>query len=278
MQIIETPKEIQALSSQSVRTALVPTMGNLHAGHLSLIRQVKPLVDKVIVSIFVNPTQFGPKEDFSSYPRTFEQDCALLVSEGVDILFAPQAQDIYPQGIEGSTSIYVPTLSEILCGASRPGHFQGVATIVFKLFQMVQPNLAIFGEKDFQQLAVIRKMCADLNSPVEILGAPIVREADGLAMSSRNQYLSLQERGTACLLYAELKNLVDKAKNSDQYESLIQDSIERLNEAGFKTDYVALRRQQDLKEPGLKDTKLVALAAAFLGKTRLIDNIIFEKN
>lgn len=277
MQIIDSPQAMQALYSQAVRTALVPTMGNLHAGHLSLIRQVKPLVDKVIVSIFVNPSQFGPNEDFASYPRTFEQDCALLVAEGVDLVFAPQPQDIYPQGSMSSTSIHVPTLSDILCGASRPGHFQGVATIVFKLFQMVLPTLAIFGEKDFQQLAVIRKMCTDLSSPVKILGAPIIREIDGLAMSSRNQYLSQEERKTACLLYAELKALVDKAKDSDHYEKLIHDSIERLNKAGFRTDYLAVRRQHDLQEPDANDKKLVALAAAFLGKTRLIDNIIFEK-
>jgi pantoate--beta-alanine ligase len=277
MQIINTPQGMQQNYSQGKTIALVPTMGNLHAGHLSLVDQVKPLVDKVIVSIFVNPTQFGPNEDFASYPRTFDQDCALLSARGVDTVFAPQAQDMYPENIQAGTFIKVPGLSDILCGASRPGHFQGVATIVFKLFQIVRPNIAIFGEKDYQQLSVIRRMVADLYLPITVLGAPIVREANGLAMSSRNQYLSAEQRSQAALLYSELKKLVEEAKHSDDYETLVRQSTERLTATGFNTDYVAIRRQDDLLEPGARDNKLVALAATFLGKTRLIDNIIFDK-
>jgi len=277
MQIINTPQSMQQDCSQGKTIALVPTMGNLHAGHLSLVDRVKPLVDKVIVSIFVNPTQFGPNEDFASYPRTLEQDCALLSARGVDTVFAPQAQDMYPEDIHAGSFIKVPGLSDILCGASRPGHFQGVATIVFKLFQIVRPNIAIFGEKDYQQLSVIRRMVADLYLPITVLGAPIVREANGLAMSSRNHYLSAEQRNQAALLYAELKNLVEEAKHSDHYETLVRQSSERLTSAGFTTDYIAIRRQQDLQVPAPGDKQLVVLLAAFLGKTRLIDNIIFDK-
>jgi len=270
MHIIHTPAEMSAWA-QGKTIGFVPTMGNLHAGHLSLVSAVKPLVDKVVVSIFVNPIQFGPNEDFANYPRTLEQDCEQLNAAGADVVFAPQAADMTT-----NTFIKVPDLSDILCGASRPGHFQGVATIVCKLFQIVQPHIAIFGEKDYQQLQVIRRMVADLHLPVTILGAPIVREKNGLAMSSRNQYLSAEQREQAASIYRELNQLVQLAQQSNDYEALTQASKNHLNQNGFKTDYIAIRRQADLQEPGPDDTQLVALAAAYLGKTRLIDNIAFE--
>jgi pantoate--beta-alanine ligase len=275
MQIIDSPTAMSALAP-GLSLALIPTMGNLHAGHLSLIEAVKPHADKTVVSIFVNPTQFGPNEDFSAYPRTLEQDCELLASRGVDYVFAPKAQDIYPSDLATQTFIKVPGISDILCGASRPGHFQGVATIVCKLFQIVQPRVAIFGEKDFQQLQVIRRMVADLSLPVQVLSAPIVREASGLAMSSRNQYLSESERKTAPLLHQELTALVQRAQTQTDHVNIIKECSDNLNKAGFKTDYIALRRQDNLQAPGPEDKKLVVLAAAFLGKTRLIDNITFE--
>lgn len=278
MQIIHTPSHMstlaQQLRSQGTTIALVPTMGNLHAGHLSLVEQVKPLADKIIVSIFVNPTQFGPNEDFANYPRTLEKDCEQLANLGVDYVFAPQAADMYP----GDSFVKVPGISDILCGASRPGHFQGVATIVCKLFQITQPNVAIFGQKDYQQLLVIRRMVADLCLPVQVIGAAIVRENNGLAMSSRNQYLTAEQREQAATLQRELKALVAQAQASNDYAALIDQAKINLNNAGFNTDYIALRRQDDLQEPSLDDKNLVVLAAAFLGKTRLIDNIIFEKN
>lgn len=267
MQIIDNPKDMHALA-QGKSLALVPTMGNLHAGHLSLVDSVRSAADKVVVSIFVNPTQFGPHEDFNAYPRTLEQDCEKLANRGVDFVFAPKASDMYPNDLATQTFIKVPGLSDILCGASRPGHFQGVATIVCKLFQIVSPKVAIFGEKDFQQLQVIRSMVSDLSLSVQILSAPIVRETDGLAMSSRNQYLSEKEREQAPLLQQALQKLVQGTPAQQ-----VQD---HLNTAGFKVDYLTLRRQTDLQIPGPEDKKLVALAAAFLGKTRLIDNILFE--
>lgn len=270
MQIIQTPSDMSAWA-QGKNIGLVPTMGNLHAGHLSLVTAIKSSVDKTVVSIFVNPTQFGPNEDFANYPRTFEQDCNQLKALGVDVVFAPQTPDMTAE-----TFIKVPGLSDILCGASRPGHFQGVATIVCKLFQIVQPKIAIFGEKDYQQLMVIHRMVADLCLPVKIISAPIVREKNGLAMSSRNQYLSAEQREQAAGLYRELQFIVQQAKQVTDYEAVTQTSTEKLNTAGFKSDYLTIRRQQDLHMPGPDDKKLVALVAAYLGKTRLIDNIAFE--
>lgn len=281
MQIINTPQQMnqvaQQIRAQGLKLGLVPTMGNLHAGHLSLVSQIKPLVDRVVVSIFVNPTQFGPNEDYDLYPRTFEADCEKLASVGVDFVFAPTASDMYPGDASTQAYVKVPGISDILCGAFRPGHFQGVATVVCKLFQITQPEVAIFGLKDYQQLQVIRRMAADLSIPVKILGAPIVREANGLAMSSRNQYLDETQKLCASTLYRELNTLVEQAKTQNDYQALIQASLSRLQAAGFKPDYLAIRRQSDLQEPGPEDKQLVALAAAYLGPTRLIDNLIFEK-
>jgi pantoate--beta-alanine ligase len=263
MQIINTAAEMNAIA-QGQSLGLVPTMGNLHAGHLSLVEAVKPLADKTVVSIYVNPMQFGPNEDFASYPRTLEQDCEKLKQIGVDYVFAPT-------DLISHTFIKVPDLSDILCGASRPGHFQGVATIVCKLFHIVQPKLAIFGQKDFQQLQIIRRMVNDLSLPIDILSGQIIRESNGLAMSSRNQYLSDDQREQAAQIYQALTALAHQ-----DYSARIQPLTEHLQSSGFKIDYLTVRRQEDLQEPNQNDKKLVAMAAAFLGKTRLIDNITFE--
>jgi pantoate--beta-alanine ligase len=256
------------------RVALVPTMGNLHAGHLALVRAAAEIADRMVVSIFVNPMQFGAGEDFDAYPRTFEEDKSRLIEGGVDLLFAPSAATVYPTGAEQRTRVEVPGLSDILCGASRPGHFVGVATVVCKLFNMVQPDLAVFGEKDFQQLLVIRRMGEDLNFPVEILGQPIVREADGLAMSSRNGYLSPEQRAAAPLLYRTLQAAAQAIRNGERdYGALQVDAQRTLREGGFRPDYFSVRRAGDLQPAGAASNGLVILAAAYLGSTRLIDNM-----
>ena len=260
------------LAGQSI--GFVPTMGNLHAGHLTLVQLARDRADRVVVSVFVNPTQFGPAEDFAGYPRTLEEDKRLLVAEGVDILFAPTVADMYDDGDAHTAKIEVPGLSDILCGAVRPGHFSGVATVVAKLFNIVQPDLAVFGEKDFQQLLVIRKLSADLNFPIEILGAPIGREADGLAYSSRNRYLTDSERATAPLLRKILSDVGESLRaGRHDYQVLQRNAIEALAAAGFKPDYLEIREASDLRLPGPDSEDLVVLAAAYLGKARLIDNI-----
>lgn len=254
--------------------AFVPTMGNLHHGHLKLVKEAKKSADIVVVSIFINPLQFGPDEDLDAYPRTLEHDMAALESLGVDVLFKPKAEDIYPSGLEQQTFVEVPGLSYMICGASRPGHFRGVATIVCKLFNMVQPNHVYFGEKDFQQLQVIKAMVADLSMNLQIHGVATVREADGLAMSSRNNYLSTAERELAPTLYKSLRELADHIKlGRRDFSRLILEYKNQLNSVGFKTDYIEIRESRTLLQPGHEDTELVVLAAAFLGKTRLIDNI-----
>lgn len=260
------------LAGQSI--GFVPTMGNLHAGHLTLVQLARDRADRVVVSVFVNPTQFGPAEDFAGYPRTLEEDKRLLVAEGVDILFAPTVADMYDDGDAHTAKIEVPGLSDILCGAVRPGHFSGVATVVAKLFNIVQPDLAVFGEKDFQQLLVIRKLSADLNFPIEILGAPIGREADGLAYSSRNRYLTDSERATAPILRKTLSDVGESLRaGRHDYQVLQRNAIEALAAAGFKPDYLEIREASDLRLPGPDSEDLVVLAAAYLGKARLIDNI-----
>jgi pantoate--beta-alanine ligase len=257
--------------------AFVPTMGNLHHGHLKLVKEAKKSADIVVVSIFINPLQFGPDEDLDAYPRTLEHDKAALESLGVDILFKPKAEDIYPSGLEQQTFVEVPGLSYMICGASRPGHFRGVATIVCKLFNMVQPNHVYFGEKDFQQLQVIKAMVADLSMNLQIHGVPTVREADGLAMSSRNNYLSTAERELAPTLYKSLRELADHIRlGRRDFSRLILEYKNLLNSLGFKADYIEIRESRTLLQPGHEDTELVVLAAAFLGKTRLIDNIQIE--
>jgi len=259
------------------RVALVPTMGNLHEGHLALIARAKQTADFIVASIFVNPLQFGPNEDLDSYPRTLIEDQEKLVQAGCNVLFTPTEQLMYPNGMHLQTIIRVPGVSEGLCGGSRPGHFDGVATIVNKLFNMVQPDCAIFGEKDFQQLAVIRKMVQDLNLPIEIIGAPIVRGADGLALSSRNGYLSAEQRQVAPQLQLNLQNIVAHIQAGRRdYASLLHEASNTLQAQGFVTDYMELRQATDLQPATTTSQHLVILVAAALGETRLIDNIIFD--
>jgi len=251
--------------------AFVPTMGNLHAGHTRLVERAKSEADKVVASIFVNPAQFSAGEDFGAYPRTPDEDIEKLRETGADLLFMPDAQAVYPAG--AATFVEVPGLSEILCGASRPGHFRGVATVVCKLFNLVQPDVALFGEKDFQQLAVVRRMVADLNLAVRVVGVPTVREPGGLAMSSRNGYLSEAEKQLAALLYQSLlaAQAALEAGGRD-YRAIEAAQAEGLRGAGFRPDYFAIRGL-DLAEPGADETAWVILAAAWLGRARLIDNV-----
>lgn len=257
--------------------AFVPTMGNLHHGHLRLVKEAKLKADIVVVSIFVNPLQFGPDEDLDAYPRTMQHDKAALEALGVDLVFTPSAEDIYSRGLEQQTFVEVPGLSYMICGASRPGHFRGVATIVCKLFNMVQPNLAFFGEKDFQQLQVIKAMVTDLSMNLKVHGVPTVREADGLAMSSRNNYLTGDERELAPTLYKALNKMSDHIKlGRRDFSRLISEYKDELKNLGFKIDYIEIRDADTLLQPGHEDMSLVILAAAFLGKTRLIDNIQIE--
>jgi pantoate--beta-alanine ligase len=268
---------ISRARSEGKRIAFVPTMGNLHAGHIALIQHATERADFVVASIFVNPLQFGANEDLDSYPRTLVADQSKLLEAGCNLLFTPDAQDMYPQGMAQQTIVSVPGVSTGLCGGSRPGHFDGVATIVCKLLNMVQPDIALFGEKDFQQLAVIRKMVADLNMPVQIFGVPIVRDHDGLALSSRNGYLSAQQRAAAPALQQCLQALKAQIKNGRRdYAMLFEQFDTDLQAAGFRLDYVELRDALSLQPAEVDSTQLVLLAAAYLGSTRLIDNLIFD--
>ena len=260
-----------------LRVALVPTMGNLHAGHLRLVERALEGADRVVVSVFVNPLQFGPAEDFEAYPRTPEADARQLESAGADLLYLPSVQVMYPRPAGAQTRVEVPGLADILCGATRPGHFAGVATVVCKLFNQVQPDVAVFGEKDFQQLMVIRRMVADLDCPVEIVGQETVREADGLALSSRNRYLDEGERKAAPLLQRTLRSVADALRAGRRdFTGLEEEAAARLDAAGFRTDYVSIRRSRALEIPDAGDRGLVVLAAAALGKARLIDNVRLE--
>jgi len=268
-------QQVRAWRHAGKRVAFVPTMGNLHAGHMSLVSRVRELADRVVVSIFVNPLQFGAGEDLNAYPRTPEEDASLLQGAGVDLLFLPEEAEIYPRGREGVTFVEVPGISELLCGASRPRHFRGVATVVCKLFNIVQPDLACFGEKDFQQLAVLRRMVAELDMPVEMIGVPTMREADGLAMSSRNGYLTADERQIAPVLYRTLQTLAQRLRSGESdYLLLQQEGVGELEKAGFRPDYLEIRRPDDLLAPGGGAPSLVILAAAWLGRARLIDNLL----
>ncbi|MDN3522642.1 pantoate--beta-alanine ligase [Halomonas ramblicola] len=254
------------------RIALVPTMGNLHAGHLALVAAARERAEVVVASIFVNPMQFGPNEDLDAYPRTLAEDQAKLEAAGCDLLFAPEAATVYPRGLEAQTRISVPEVSEGLCGGSRPGHFDGVATIVAMLFNLVQPDLACFGEKDYQQLAVIRRLVADLHFPIEIVGVPIVRAEDGLALSSRNGYLSDAQRDAAPRLHATLCELRASLEAGAEIEASLKAGLDRLDEAGFDPDYLELRAA-DLGPVTATTREAVLLVAARLGPTRLIDNL-----
>ncbi|MES9829716.1 MAG: pantoate--beta-alanine ligase [Candidatus Thiodiazotropha sp.] len=267
-------KRIGSWRRAGEKIGFVPTMGNLHEGHLALVEVAGNRSDRSVVSIFVNPMQFGEGEDYESYPRTLEQDQGKLEQAGVDLLFAPSVTTIYPQGNQAQTRVEVPEISDILCGASRPGHFVGVSTVVCKLFNCVQPDIAVFGEKDYQQLMVIRRMAADLAMPVEILGLPTVREADGLAKSSRNSYLSADERKQAPQLFEILKKTADLMRDGERNYALLEKSgLDLLRSAGFRPDYFVIRQAQDLTTPARDEQNLVILAAAYMGTTRLIDNL-----
>jgi pantoate--beta-alanine ligase len=259
------------------RIAFVPTMGNLHEGHLQLIRLARQHADVVVASIFVNPLQFGLNEDWEQYPRTLERDSAMLASEGCDLLFCPTEHDMYPNGMETQTKVEVPTMTNILCGASRPGHFLGVTTVVAKLFNMVQPDTAVFGIKDYQQLAVIRRMTEDLCIPIQIIAAPIARADDGLALSSRNGYLTQEERPRAVALYRALCQaraaLVDGRRD---YASIEKEALDALAAARMRPDYFSIRHARTLETASAGDTDLVLLGAVYLGKTRLIDNVTVQ--
>jgi pantoate--beta-alanine ligase len=261
----------QRLAGKTI--GFVPTMGNLHDGHLSLVRKAKELSDFVITSIFVNPLQFGAGEDLDNYPRTLEADSQQLEQQGNDIVFVPTVSEMYPRGMNTQTQVSVPELSETLCGASRPGHFDGVTTVVTKLFNMVNPDLAVFGEKDFQQLSIIRKMVDDLCMPIEIIGVPTGRAADGLALSSRNGYLTSEERPIAPELNKTLQACKEAilSGNTD-FAGLEASANNRLQAAGFKPDYFAIRDANTLAEVTEQTQEIAILAAARLGATRLIDN------
>lgn len=274
MQVLKSLEEFRAWRKQVKGSlAFVPTMGNLHEGHLKLVDLGKQRADAVIVSIFVNPLQFGAHEDLDNYPRTFAADCQLLAERGAAAVFAPSVADVYPRGLKQQTFVEVPGISDILCGASRPGHFRGVATIVAKLFNMVQPDIAVFGEKDFQQLQVIRLMCKDLSLPIKIIGMATERADDGLALSSRNGYLSKAERQQAPALYQALTGIAKQLTAGQAISQALTVATEQLQQADFRLDYLSVRRRSDLAEAQDTDKELVILVAAYLGTTRLIDNL-----
>ena len=278
MQTCQRVSDLRAQLAQArsagKRIALVATMGNLHEGHLQLIRLAKTLADVVVASIFVNPLQFGLNEDWEQYPRTLERDSAMLSAEGCDLLFCPTETDMYPNGMETQTKVEVPTMTNILCGASRPGHFLGVTTVVAKLLNMVQPDTAIFGIKDYQQLTVIKRMVEDLCIPVQIVAAPIARADDGLALSSRNSYLTAEERPRAVALYQALCHARDTIQaGSSDYAAIEATAQQQLSQAGMRPDYFSIRQAKTLEPASAVDTDLVLLGAVYLGKTRLIDNV-----
>jgi pantoate--beta-alanine ligase len=263
--------------NKGLRIALVPTMGNLHAGHISLVSLAQQLADRVVATIFVNPTQFVMGEDYAQYPRSLSDDSALLKQASVDLLFAPEVRELYPNGLQQLTEVRVPALDGMLCGKSRPGHFSGVATVVTKLFHLAPAEVAVFGEKDYQQLLVIKRLVRDLCFPIEIRAAPTARESDGLAMSSRNRYLDEAQRKLAPLLYQTLQNLAKELYlGNTNWQLLETEGMAALSSGGFIPDYVSIRRS-DLAPPDAGDTDLRILAAAWLGKARLIDNLAVQK-
>ena len=281
MQILNTIAELRAQVTAwkraGERVAFVPTMGNLHPGHIRLVERARELAPRTVASIFVNPMQFGANEDYAGYPRTLENDGRQLQAAGLDLLFAPPLTEIYPRPLEQMTQVAVPELPAVLCGVSRPTHFNGVTTVVTKLFNQVQPDVAVFGEKDWQQLLLIRRMVIDLDMPVEIVGVPIVREADGLAMSSRNGYLSVQERAIAPTLYAILQATAERLQRGERdYAGLEAEAKMRLAATSFRPDYVEIRGSNDLQRP-TEETQAISdlriFAAAWLGRARLIDNL-----
>ncbi|CAK5467847.1 pantoate--beta-alanine ligase [Escherichia coli] len=281
MLIIETlpllRQQIRRLRMEGKRVALVPTMGNLHDYHMKLVDEAKARADVVVVSIFVNPMQFDRPEDLARYPRTLQEDCEKLNKRKVDLVFAPSVKEIYPNGTETHTYVDVPGLSTMLEGASRPGHFRGVSTIVSKLFNLVQPDIACFGEKDFQQLALIRKMVADMGFDIEIIGVPIMRAKDGLALSSRNGYLTAEQRKIAPGLYKVLSSIADKLQAGERdLDEIIAIAGQELNEKGFRADDIQIRDADTLLEVSENSKRAVILVAAWLGDARLIDNKMVE--
>ncbi len=281
MLIIETlpllRQQIRRLRMEGKRVALVPTMGNLHDGHMKLVDEAKARADVVVVSIFVNPMQFDRPEDLARYPRTLQEDCEKLNKRKVDLVFAPSVKEIYPNGTETHTYVDVPGLSTMLEGASRPGHFRGVSTIVSKLFNLVQPDIACFGEKDCQQLALIRKMVADMGFDIEIVGVPIMRAKDGLALSSRNGYLTAEQRKIAPGLYKVLSSIADKLQAGERdLDEIIAIAGQELNEKGFRADDIQIRDADTLLEVSENSKRAVILVAAWLGDARLIDNKMVE--
>ncbi|EGC4396425.1 pantoate--beta-alanine ligase [Salmonella enterica] len=277
MLIIETlpllRQHIRRLRQEGKRVALVPTMGNLHDGHMKLVDEAKSRADVVFVSIFVNPMQFDRPDDLVRYPRTLQEDCEKLNKRKVDYVFAPAVEEIYPQGLEGQTYVDVPGLSTMLEGASRPGHFRGVSTIVSKLFNLIQPDIACFGEKDFQQLALIRKMVADMSYDIEIVGVPIIRAKDGLALSSRNSYLTAEQRKIAPGLHNVMNSIAEKLiAGNRELQEIIAIAEQELNEKGFRADDIQIRDADTLLELTETSKRAVILAAAWLGQARLIDN------
>lgn len=282
MNTVKTVRELRAAvaraRSEGKRIALVPTMGNLHSGHTALVTKAAQRADFVVATIFVNPLQFGPNEDLATYPRTLAADQEKLLQAGCHLLFTPTVEEMYPHGMADQTIVRVPVVSEGLCGGSRPGHFDGVSTVVSKLFNMVQPDIAIFGQKDFQQLAVVSALVRDLNMPIQIIGEPTVRAADGLALSSRNGYLTEAERATAPALYRVIKQIGDALHSGEQnHAQLLDDGKKALEAAGFRPDYLEIRQAVTLRPATPEDRDLVVLGAAFLGKTRLIDNLHLAK-
>lgn len=255
--------------------ALVPTMGNLHDGHLALVDTARKSAERVVVSVFVNPTQFGEGEDFDAYPRTLELDKRKLKRAAADILFAPSVETMYPFGTDTAASVTLPVLTNVLCGEIRPGHFNGVTSVVSRLFSLIQPDIAVFGQKDYQQLVIVQRLVEDLSLPIEIIAAPTTREDDGLAMSSRNQYLTSAERALAPKLYEILSETAQALQDGqDDYATLESVAVQQLKDYGFKPDYVSIRRAESLEIPDRDTDELVVLAAARLGEARLVDNVL----
>jgi len=272
--VSELRQYIQHWKDHRQSIAFIPTMGNLHQGHLSLIEKGQSLCDRTICSIFVNPMQFGPNEDFNHYPRTLDQDIELLESVACDLVYMPTASELYPQGLEGISQIIVTDLTDTFEGAHRPGHFTGVATIVAKLFNIVRPDISVFGKKDYQQYCVIRKMTRDLNLDVEIIGQETSREPSGLATSSRNRYLNEEQKSKAALIYETLQDASDKiVRGEKDFASVEKQATDKLNQAGFDTDYFNVCNADTLKPVTAGDKKLVILVTTRLGDTRLLDNI-----
>lgn len=266
-------REIRDFRKNNKRIALVPTMGNLHEGHMTLVEEAKARGDVVVVSIFVNPMQFERVDDLERYPRTLQEDCEKLNKRGVDLVFAPSPAEVYPKGLATQTQVDVPVISTILEGASRPGHFRGVSTIVSKLFNLVQPQVACFGQKDFQQLALLRTMVEDMGYDIEIVGVPIVRAKDGLALSSRNGYLTADERKIAPQLNKIMNALAQRLSQGERHtDEMLQETAQQLREAGFTPDELFIRDAKTLQELSVDSTSAVILMAAWLGKARLIDN------